>query len=81
MTVNAIARIDSITIQTNEYIVSPYYFATDGTNTFEGSSSAEIPFSWGAKRVNRFIRERTAAAILAAYSLTIDPEDIYFPLF
>jgi hypothetical protein len=80
MTVSAIAIAGSITIQTNEYIVSPHWFVTDGINTYEGDASAEIPFTWGSRHANRFIRERIAASILSSHSLTIDPEDIYIPL-
>lgn len=79
MAVYAIAKLDSMTIRTDEYIVSPYYYVTDETSTYEGDASAEIPFSWGTKHANRFIRERIAAAILSAHSLTINPEDIFIP--
>lgn len=80
MAVHAIARIDSMTIHTDEYIVSPYWYVTDETNTYEGDASAEIQFSWSTEHANRYIRERIAAAILSAHSLTIDPSDIYIPL-
>lgn len=80
MTVYAIASVGSITIHTDEYIVSPTYSVTDETSTFDGDASAEIPFTWGTEHANRFIRERIAASILSAHSLTIDPADIYIPL-
>lgn len=87
MTVNVIANItqghigpaDNTTSPDNTYYVGFTYSVTDGTTASEGSDQVLISVSSGAKKANRTIRERIASAVLAAHSLTIDPEDIYIP--
>jgi hypothetical protein len=90
MTVNAIARLSDMSIGPADNEVSPddhyhltvNYVVTNGTTAQSASQQGVIfPVSWGVKRGNRYIREQVAASILQIHSLTIDPEDIYFPLF
>lgn len=88
MSVSVIAKIDqaymrpadNATSPDDHYMVVVNYSATDGTTAVSGDAFAISPMSWGARRADRYLRERIAAQVLASYSLTIDPEDIYIPL-
>jgi hypothetical protein len=39
-----------------------------------------VPVALSPRKADRFIREAVAADILAVGSITIDPDDIYFPM-
>lgn len=88
MTVSATIKItaayfrppDNETSPDDHCMVEFSYSVTDGTTAHTGDSFALFPAMWGARKADRYIRERTAASILAAYSPTIDPEDVYIPL-
>lgn len=82
MTVSVIARVSGVGIQvsTGNYNVSVTAWATDGTTAYDiGENTFQVPFTYGITKANRKIREALASHILSSVSLTVDPEDIYFP--
>lgn len=63
------------------FIIQGQIYATDGTNDYPVGFTSYLPYTLftNHEAINRKIREDAAARLLSAHSVTIDPEDIFFP--
>lgn len=82
MTSYVIARVASVDgqLSTGKYTVGIDCWVTDGTTANQiNGNTFQVPFSNGIMKANRTLRELLASYLSSAWSITIDPEDIYFP--
>lgn len=83
MSAHAVASVNASSINggNGTYDVTIQFSATlDGTTNFSNQTVVRIPFSNDAKHANTYVRVTLAAYALSQYGLTIDPDDIYFPI-
>jgi hypothetical protein len=88
MTVRAIAVVignaAAIDVNANGYNVELSWHAVDDTPPMVASSgntfSAVVSFTLSPRKADNAIRQAVAADILAHANLTIDPDDVYFPM-
>lgn len=82
MTSYVIARVASVDgqLSTGNYTVGLDCWVTDGTTSNQiNGNSFQVPFSDGIVKANRSLRVLLASYLASAWSITIDPDDIYFP--
>lgn len=79
--VNAIVRVTSSGTDFNagNYNLTIQVDATDGSADQTGSTLVQVALGTSAKGVDAALRAAAAAYILAQWSWTIDPNDIYVP--
>lgn len=71
----------------SEYIISVIGFLTDGMMFdqmielgISAGTEIHVPFSLSHKEADALIRKRISYYINLIYNLTIEPDDIYFPM-
>lgn len=83
MAINAIATVGadygSGHNDPTKYEIAITYYVTNGSTVSGETAHATIAVGTETVKVDRLVREATAADILTKFSFTIDPSDIYFP--
>lgn len=83
MSVHAVATVTAVNMNfgNGTYdITVQFSAAAEGTSNFNQFVVVRVPFVNDAKHADSFLRSSLAALALSNFGLTIDPDDIYFPI-